>query len=148
MKEQKKKENRTSALLRGLLRTPDLGEYLESYTAEMGTLSFNIYITEICKTTGQIPEQVIKCAGIERTYGHQLFNGTRKPSRDKVIQLAFGFHLDLDGTQKLLQVAQKNPLYPKIKRDAAIVHCISHRKEILETQSILQALGLTLLGEG
>ena len=148
MKNQTKKKNRTSALLRDLLVTPNFGEYLASNAAEMGISAFHIYITDICKTNGQIPEQVIKCAGIERTYGHQLFNGTRKPSRDKVIQLAFGLHLDLDGTQKLLQVAQKNPLYPKIKRDAAIVHCISHGKEIMETQSVLQALGLTLLGEG
>ena len=144
----KNQKNRTSALLRDLLVTPNFGEYLASNAAEMGISAFHIYITNICKTTGQIPEQIIKCAGIERTYGHQLFNGTRKPSRDKVIQLAFGFHLDLDETQNLLQVAQKNPLYPKIKRDAAIIHCISHNKDIMETQSVLQALGLTLLGEG
>lgn len=148
MIKQKKKDNRTSALLRGLLSTPDLGEYMESNAAEMEILAFHLYLTERCKTTGQIPEQVIKCAGIERTYGHQLFNGTRKPSRDKVLQLAFGLHLNLDETQELLQAAQKNPLYPKIKRDAAIVYCLSHHKEILETQSVLQALGLTLLGEG
>lgn len=147
MKEQKKKSDRTSALLRGLLNTPDLDAYLASHATEIEISSFHLYIANICKINGEIPEQVIKRAGIERTYGHQLFNGTRKPSRDKVIQLAFGLRLDLDGTQKLLQVAQKNPLYPKIKRDAAIVHCIGHGKDLMETQSVLQALGLTLLGE-
>ncbi|MGV8027001.1 MAG: hypothetical protein AB2L18_10630 [Anaerolineaceae bacterium] len=107
---------------------------------------FNIYITELCKQRNQIPEHVIKNAGIERTFGHQLFNGTRKPSRDKVIELAFGFELDIEGTQQLLQNAQKSQLYPKIKRDAVILHCIQSKKTILETQSKLQDLGLTLLG--
>ena len=103
-------------MLRRLFNTTDLEKFIERNAGEMEIPSFHAYITNICKSIGQVPEQVIKQAGIERTYGHQLFNGTRKPSRDKVIQLAFGFKLDLDDTQKLLQIAQKSPLYPKIKR--------------------------------
>ena len=30
-----------------------------------------------------VPERVIRAASIDRTYGHQIFNGTRRPSRDK-----------------------------------------------------------------
>jgi hypothetical protein len=63
-----------------------------------------------------------------------------------VIQLAFGLDLDLDGAQKLLKIAQKSPLYPKIKRDAAIIYCLQHGKDILDTQAVLHELGLTLLG--
>jgi len=119
---------------------------MERNASDMEIPEFHGYITNLCRTTRQVPEQVIKRAGIERTYGHQLFNGTRKPSRDKVIQLAFGLMLDVDGAQKLLQIAQKSPLYPKIKRDAAILYCINSQKNILETQSVLHNLGLTLLG--
>ncbi len=146
MAEQNKKEGRTSALLHGLFKTHDLEKFMEYHADEMEILPFHAHITKICKTTGRVPEQVIKHAAIERTYGHQLFNGTRKPSRDKVIQLAFGLNLDLNGLQKLLQIAQKNSLYPKIKRDAAIIYCIDNQKDILETQSVLESLGLTLLG--
>jgi hypothetical protein len=95
---------------------------------------------------GQVPERVIKLASIERTYGHQLFNGTRKPSRDKVIQLAFGFGLDVDETQELLKIAQKSLLYPKIKRDAVILYCLNNHKSIIQTQSVLETLGVILLG--
>jgi hypothetical protein len=146
MTDRKTKAGRTSTLLRGLINTSDIEKFIERNADAMELPPFHTYITSICKTTGQVPEQVIKQAGIERTYGHQLFNGTRKPSRDKVIQLALGFRLDLAGTQKLLQIAQKSPLYPKIKRDAAVLYCINHRKDILETQSVLHSLGLTLLG--
>jgi hypothetical protein len=141
-----KKAERTSSLLRRLFNTSDLEEFMENNADDMNLPFFHVYITDLCSSQGKVPEQVIRQAAIERSYGHQLFNGTRKPSRDKVIQLAFGLELDLEGTQKLLQIAQKNPLYPKIKRDAAILYCINNQKDILETQSVLLNLGLSLLG--
>ncbi len=148
MAETQKEKGRTSALFRRIFNAKDLEEFMERNAHEMELPAFHDYITNLCKTTGQVPEQVIHRAGIERTYGHQLFNGTRKPSRDKVIQLAFGFKFDVEDTQTLLQIAQKNPLYPKIKRDAAIIYCITHHQDVFETQSVLDSLGLTLLGGG
>jgi hypothetical protein len=138
----------TSGLFKGLSRAKDLDEFLERNQDQLHTPAFHIYITNLCLEANQVPEQVIKRANIERTYGHQLFNGTRKPSRDKVIQLAFGFCLDVDATQNLLRAARKSPLYPKVKRDAVILFCIVHRMDLLETQSILQRLDISLLGDG
>jgi hypothetical protein len=146
MADQTRKESRTSTLLRRLFNAQDLETFMDCHASELDLPPFHTYITQLCETTGQVPEQVIKRAGIERTYGHQLFNGTRKPSRDKVLQLAFGFQLTLECTHRLLQIAQKSPLYPKIKRDAAILFCIQHRKDVIETQCVLESLGLTLLG--
>lgn len=118
---------------------------MEHNAKAMEDIPFHLYLESICDQQGAIPEQVIKRAGIERTYGHQLFNGTRRPSRDKVIQLAIGFGLSFNDTQKLLRVAGKSLLYPKIKRDAAIIHCIHQEKDIFEIQALLQTLGITLL---
>ena len=135
----------TITLLKKLFNTPDLEIFIESNESEMYTLPFHTYLSGICEEKGNIPEHIIKRSAIDRTYGHQLFNGTRKPSRDKVLQLAIGLELDFGETQKLLQVAQKSILYPKIKRDAVIIHCIRNNKEINETQAVLEALGLTPL---
>ena len=93
-----------------------------------------------------LPAQAIERSQIERTYGHQLFNGTRRPSRDKVIQLALGFGLNVDETQRLLRSAGKSPLYPRLKRDAAILYGIQKKLSILAVQEILTKYGLTLLG--
>ncbi len=146
MAQQNGKNTGTSTLLRRLFKAPDLKRFLEGNSTEMEIPLFHDYITELCRTMGQVPERVIKMASIERTYGHQLFNGTRKPSRDKVIQLAFGFGLSVDEAQKLLKIAQKSLLYPKIKRDAVILYCLNNQKSIIETQSVLETLGLTLIG--
>ena len=135
----------TITLLKKLFNSPDLEIFIESNESEMVIPPFHAFISGICEEKGEIPEHVIKRSAIDRTYGHQLFNGTRKPSRDKVIQLAIGLELDFSETQKLLQVGQKSILYPKIKRDAAIIHCIKNKKEINETQAVLEVLGLTPL---
>jgi hypothetical protein len=147
MADHDKKGLRTSALFRRLMNTSNIEQFMQRHASEMVVPSFHVYIGDICQQKGLVPEQVIKRADIERTYGHQLFNGTRRPSRDKVLQLAFGLQLDVEGAQKLLQIAQKSPLYPKIKRDAAILYCLTHHKNVLETQYLLHALQLTLLGD-
>ena len=95
-----------------------------------------------------MPEQVIKKSQIDRTYGHQIFNGTRIPSRDKLIQLAFGFGLSLDETQTLLKKAGKSTLYAKVKRDAACIYGLSHDMNMMEVQDLMASLELPLLGEG
>ncbi len=64
-----------------------------------------------------------------------------------MLQLAFGFGLDVDSTQKLLKIACQSQLYPKLKRDAAVIYCLSHRLGSIETQTMLHELGLRLLGD-
>lgn len=136
----------TSALLQKLFVAQDLQTFIRQNEQDMQVPTFHEYIVRLCIEQNSIPEHIIKRASIDRTYGHQLFNGTRKPSRDKVIQLAFGFGMTVEEAQKLLKIADKSPLYPKIKRDAIILHCLDKHKDILETQVILHAFELTILG--
>lgn len=146
MAEQGVKRVRTSTLLHRIFKAPNLEDFIKDNADAIKVPAFHTYISELSQEMNLVPERVIKQASIERTYGHQLFNGTRKPSRDKVIQLAFGFGLDVNGTQQLLKIAQKNLLYPRIKRDAAVLYCLSHHKNISETQNMLHDLQLTILG--
>jgi len=137
---------RTSTLLRKLGNAPDFHEFVEAHEDAIQEVSFSDYLGELCRQRGLIPERVIRTAQIDRTYGHQLFNGTRKPSRDKAIQLAFGFGMGVEEAQSLLRAASKSQLYPRIMRDAAVLFCLSRNINIFEAQSLLESLGLTLLG--
>ena len=94
-----------------------------------------------------LPARVIGQSQIERTYGHQLFNGTRRPSRDKVLQLALGLGLSVEDAQRLLRAAGKSQLYPRLKRDAVILYGIQNKLSILAVQECLTKYGLSLLGE-
>jgi len=138
---------RTSTLLRQLFQAPDLDTFFDRYRPAVQLPVFHEYVLELCRERKMKKETVIRRAGIERTYGYQLLNGTRKPSRDKVLQLALGLRLDADETKKLLHIAGKSPLYPRLKRDAAVLYCILHGKSVIDAQLLLQELELAPLGE-
>lgn len=132
----------TEDLLKELYKC-SLNDYL---SRDVSMPPFLSYIAQLCQERGETREHVIKRAGINRTYGHQLFNGTRKPSRDKVIQLALGFKLDIEQTQQFLKAAQESPLTPKVKRDAAILYCLFHQIDFCETQKLLLSFDMEKLG--
>jgi len=108
---------------------------------------FHEYITKLSTDKDVSREKVIKKADISKTYGYQIFRGERKPSRDRVIQLAFGFELSYDDTQELLNIARKTVLYPKITRDAVIIHALNHGYDIASVQEALYELSIPILGE-
>ena len=136
----------TSRLMARLFKTARLKSFLSTYDDAFVKTSFREYIQRLCSEKELVCEHVIKKCGIDRTYGHQLFSGIRQPSRDKVIQLAFGFSLNVQDAQQLLKAAGKSALYPKIKRDAAVMYCLEHRISFFDAQAMLHELSLPLIG--
>lgn len=136
----------TTSLMKRLFKTARLKTFMKTYDGAFAKTTFREYIQRLLSERQLISEHVIKSCGIDRTYGHQLFNGTRQPSRDKVIQLAFGFSLNVEETQELLKAAQKSALYPKIKRDAAIMYCLKNSVSFFDAQETLEELRLPMIG--
>ncbi|MCH5348333.1 MAG: hypothetical protein J1E40_03345 [Oscillospiraceae bacterium] len=64
---------------------------------------------------------------MERSYGYQLLNGKRIPTRVQLIKLSFLLKLTLAETQKLLKIAEKEILYAKNMTDAKIIYSIEHK---------------------
>jgi len=135
----------TRELWARLFKAPSIGSYLDEHSGSTFP-PFSDYIERLCEERGEKRESVINRAGIERTFGHRLFNGTRNPSRDTVIQLAFGFGLGCDETQQLLKIAQMSALHPKVKRDAVIAYCLNNGSSLMDAQQTLYDNGLPLLG--
>ena len=136
----------TNTLMKRLFKAADLDAYLEENESNLHSPDFYTLLKQACDKRDMLPAQVIERSQIERTYGHQLFNGTRRPSRDKVIQLAIGLGLSVDETQRLLRAAGKSQLYPRLKRDAVILYALQKKLPILTVQENLTKYGLTLLG--
>ncbi|MCL2197453.1 MAG: hypothetical protein FWB80_00875 [Defluviitaleaceae bacterium] len=142
-----KKKIATSTLLQRLFKTSSINRFFNHYGDEMQAVTFHEYINDLCAKKGITAESVLRKTDIERTYGHQLFRGIRKPTRDRVIQLAFGFGMNYDELQKLLSIARKSPLYPKIRRDAIIIYALKNEYSIIELQNALHEMELPILGE-
>lgn len=138
----------TDELLVLLFKSPSLSLFLDGRNLDLAMPSFSDYISSLCAEQNEVPEHIIQRSGLEKSFGHQLFNGRRAPSRDTVLQLAFGFSLSVPETQELLRIARKSPLYPRVKRDAAIIYCLYHGISFVDAQIILHDLCLPVLGGG
>ena len=137
----------TDSLLKRIFKTKNLDSFFQRNEQNLHPQDFCALLAAFCDQWSLIPERVIFRAQIDRTYGHQLFNGTRRPSRDKVLQLAVGMGLTVEEAQQLLQAAGKSPLYPRLKRDAALIFCLKNGYDMMTTQELLSQHGLLLLGE-
>lgn len=136
----------TKTLRQRLFKAPSFETFVVENAELLTPLSICDYLAGIRRESGLSIGQIVVRSNIDRTYLHQILNGTRKPSRDKLIQLAFGFGLGDDKTQELLKVARMSPLYPRIVRDAAILRCLHDGKRFDETQELLSRMRLTPLG--
>ena len=136
----------TDELLALLFKERNLEQFLQRNESAYLTASFSEYLNDWCRKRVEVPEQVIRRANLEKSYGHQLFSGKRHPSRDTVLQLAFAMGADLSQAQEMLRIARRSLLYPRIKRDAALIYCLHNHISLVDTQIILQDLGLPLLG--
>ena len=66
--------------------------------------------------------------------------GRRAPGREFLIHLSFLLKLNLDETQRLLKMANRQPLYPRLKKDAAVIYGITHKMDYEEYEELLQSL--------
>ena len=137
----------TQELWAKLFRSPVLERFFAENGDDCTLPSFSDYIGDLCRSREEKPAQILKRCNIERTFGHRLFSGERNPSRDTVLQLAFGFELTTDETQQLLKVARASALHPKVRRDAVIAYCIHNGRTLTDTQQCLYDNHLPLIGE-
>lgn len=101
------------------------------------TLSFAKYIEEHMLSSGITASQLIQKAQIQRNYGYQILNGTKNPGRDKVLSICLALSFDLKETQRALTLAKEAVLYPKCRRDSALIFCINKNLSVMETNELL-----------
>ena len=98
------------------------------------------YLHTILKEHDMTVIQAIQRCNLDRSYGYQLFNGTRRPTRDILLALAVHLGLTEAETQRLLKPAGRPVLYARNRRDAAILYSLSHRLSPGETEELLSGL--------
>ena len=131
----------TDELLKALKNYKSPSDYLDDYYEDINNLTFGEYLNECMKSCNMTRSEVIDNANIQKNYGYQIFNGTKKPSRDKVLAICFSLRLSLDETNRLLKLSDHSILYPRIKRDSIIIFAIEKNQSLMDTNLLLDALG-------
>lgn len=115
---------KNSAALRNIAPLP-LSEYLYTF---------------LKKKKISIPQLVID-SNLSKSYTYQILAGEKAPGRDILLRLAIALGMTLDETQHLLTIGDAGILYPKVRRDAAIICCILQGFNLRDTDDFLVSVG-------
>ena len=134
----------TEELLHELLDAPSPVAFTDLHG--IGQRSLPAYLDELLAQKKLKRSDVVRAAGLNETFGYQIFKGQRNPSRDKVLQIAFAMALSLRETNRLLKAGGANELYCKNRRDAIMIFCIDHAYSLQKTNEELYRFGEETLG--
>lgn len=129
----------TEELLEQLLCAPNP----ETFTDEnkIGKRDLPTYLQRLLDEKGLERAQVVRAAGLNETYGYQIFMGQRNASRNKMLQLVFAMNMSLREANRTLRAAGASELYCKDRRDAIIIFCLDHGYDLLKTDQELYRFG-------
>ena len=128
-----------------LLNAADFEDFLAANQENMLTLTLSEYLSQQLYQKDIRVADVIRDSGLTKSYVHQIFNGEKKPSRDKLIAIAFGLRLNAEETQRMLKLGGCSELYPRTEWDALILFAILHGKNISDTDDDLYERGFDTL---
>jgi len=99
------------------------------------------YLNQLLQDKNLSKSEIIQNLNFDKKHAYHIFNGTKKPSRKKLLAIARALHLDFDDTQYLLRYAGFGSLYPRDPYDAVIIYAIEHDLTLAETDRYLEQLG-------
>lgn len=99
----------------------------EELIVKNGCPDFCAEIAAQMEKKGLSRSELIKRMDIDRSYGYQLLNGIRRPTRNHVIRMGLLLELDIESFQKLLKTAKKKPLYVRDLFDARVFFAVKHK---------------------
>lgn len=126
----------TEDLLKTLLRTDEYSQFQE--LKDNGIVSLAEHLDALLDQKETSKAEVVYRARLDTVYGYQIFNGTRKPSRDKLLQLAFGFPLTYKETLTLLKIAGVGSLYVRRRRDSIIIFALNKGFSLEQLNELLE----------
>ena len=125
--------------LRRAIRAAEGPELLSGAAFTEPALRFQL--SRLLEKRGWRAADAIRACNLERSYGYQMFNGTRPATRNFLLRLALALELGEEGAQRLLRQAGRAELYPRVRADAAVLYGLTHRLSLEETDELLTSLG-------
>lgn len=131
----------TEELLNELKETKVISDFTSANAEEFEALSLTDTLGQMLEKYNKAKIDVIKAARFDYTYGYQIFDGKKRPKREKLLQLAFGFPLNPEDTNRLLRAGGVSGLYIRCKRDVICMYCLNKGMTLEECNSYLYQMG-------
>ena len=130
-------EKNTAFLQSELKRAESLEQFIKENEQDLKAKSVPEYLNDMLIKYDMEKRDVVRRAGLSGTYAYQIFDGKKSAGREKLVQLAFGFPLTLEETQKLLRFGGHNELYVKKKREAYVMYALEKGYDINQVNDLL-----------
>lgn len=134
-------EKSTEELLHELQKAEDVFAFAKENEMELESVSLTELLEQLVEKYQKQKKDIIKDAGLDMTYGYQIFDGRKKPRRDKLLQLVFGFPLTVDEANRVLRAGGVSGLYVRCKRDTICMYCLQQKMTVGECDDLLDRAG-------
>ncbi|MEA4949559.1 hypothetical protein SDC9_65917 [bioreactor metagenome] len=139
------KPKSTDELLQLLSGADTLESFLEDNETDLSSFNTTDYLKSMLVQHGISRQNALKAANLDYSLGYQILSGYRNPSRNALLRLALGIGLTFEETQHLLKIAQRGELYPKNRRDSAVIFCLQHQFGVIDAEIMLERVDEELL---
>ena len=127
----------TGDLERSLKNSIDLSEFLKENEDAFVENDLSSLLQEVISEKKMSKALVARKSNMSKVYLFQILNGSRTPSRDRVLCLCIGLELNVRETQALLKRACYGELYVKSRRDSIILYGIKEHWNLDKINDVL-----------
>ncbi len=118
--------------------TIEFEDFLKRNDIEMHRDSFGDCVLKLCARYEITPSSLQTQIAISKSQFYSLLNGTRNPSKESVIKIAFGLKITQGEINELLQASGYQALDPKNKEDAIIIFGLDNKKDVGKIDELLR----------
>lgn len=101
-------------------------EFDEELIRQNPAPDFYLLIDELLKERNLKRSDLILHLNFERTYGYQILNGTRIPTKKQIILIGLYLGITVEQMQQLLKICGREGLYVRNVEDAKVVFALQH----------------------
>lgn len=101
-------------------------EFDEETVLESKAPDIHILINKYIAEKNMKHADIIRMLNVERSYGYQLLNGRRTPTRIQIVRIGLILKLNFTEMQKMLKAAGKEILYARNVTDAKVIYALEH----------------------
>lgn len=137
----------TEILNHHINQSRNIREFLDENQKALRPILFHHFLHELIEEKEMKNNVFFKQSDLSESYGYQLLNGKRQPSRDKVLQACIGLSITVNKANQLLKLAEKSELYVRNKRDAILIYALNNLLSIIEVNALLYEEECKMLSE-
>lgn len=141
MKDSQKKRLTTSQLLSIIKKSGHFSEVTEAFQDVEEAPAFCHYLYQVMEKHHLTAKDIIGKSGIERSYFYHILSGQKAPGRNMILRICLCMTASLNETNQLLRLSNQGCLYPKVRRDAALIYAIEKKYTMQQTNDFLNSLG-------